>query len=343
MALSRRIWLAGARFVGLRFRENPGLLPRPPVLVTIQSQPVFRNLFYKSPGSTMEALRIWKLMEYLGMDYCSIVRIRRRMKKYSYPWLTYCIPAALILALGDFIGQYHLKPHAADRTFMKFLTDEWNIRETLLFALMGFFPVGFLLSKWNLFLYRKLKCHGKLSFLVTKLLLDLFILTPILLSLMILVYGAFYDRNLINESSEEVKKTFKEKYWPALKQSMIFNLETRPLAIFAIFYLAPIHLRRLLKTVYEVIFATYVTSSIRENVQGPSGSSLSSGSPGSAKNLSTASGVLRSGSDSGLKASQTVGSSKGGTLDGGSPDSLVEEPLGRWARYKRWACRNRGD
>ncbi|XP_014276660.1 peroxisomal membrane protein 2 [Halyomorpha halys] len=320
MALSRSVWLAGARYIRFRIPRNHGpLLPR-----LVPSVPVgysgFRTLFYKSPGSTMDALRIWKLMEYMGMDYCFIIRTRRRMKKYSYPWLAYCIPAALILAIGDFIAQYHLKPHASDRTFWKFLTEEWVKGETLLFALMGFFPIGYLLCKWNLFLYRKMRCHGYFSFLWKKILLDLLIISPIILSLMIITYSFFYGENVFTETWENNKKIAKERFWPALKDSMIFNILTRPPVLFGIFYLAPIHLRRMLKTIYEVIFATYVTGAIRKHVNVAPADRMSAGGIG---------GISKVGDYS--------------SITGFQRPETVDNPMTRWARYKKWACRNRED
>lgn len=212
----------------------------------------------KSGEHSITKLQIWNLLRWLGVDHCKLVVFRRNLKRFTYPWLGYSLPIGLILGLGDFIAQYHLAPHPSDRTISDFLNKDWIKERTLVFVLLGMFLVGPMLCKWDLFWYRKLRCKAG-SYFITKLLVDLLLLSPLLLALMAVIFDQRYGVNIFTDSKEATERNFHCKYKPAIVDIMKFNLLTRPAMALLMCYVIPKQHRKSLRFLYEIIFATYIS------------------------------------------------------------------------------------
>jgi len=245
----------GSKVSVLRFASTKGQ--------PIAKQQQQRNPPKKPSGLALAACRIrqktdylsiWFFLRKLGIPNRAIVKFRRKLVSINYPWISYSLPAAFALGIGDLIGQHF------DRKVKKI-----DYIEAIKFAAIGFAIVGPILSKWNLFIYRRLINKGRQKYLGSKIVLDQLILSPLLLVLVMLTY----DIQCIINKKGDIKNDVNRKYQPTFWDIIKLNIMTRPLFSLFFCYIAPLAFRRLFKVAYELYFCSYSTSAIRNGLAAP--------------------------------------------------------------------------
>ncbi|KAK9497381.1 hypothetical protein O3M35_004713 [Rhynocoris fuscipes] len=200
----------------------------------------------------------WFILRKFGVPCQAILKFRRGIKRFYFPWLAYSIPLAITMGIGDVLAQLY-QHHVTDRAEKT----AWNFakKRTAKFMLTGFLIVGPLASKANRMIMRRISFFPAQSFLIKRIAIKVLVISPLIL----LAAMAFYDYEQIQDCYDHGKNDYlwEKRYKLPFQDIMSFNLLTRPLVELSV-CLLPFCVRNLARKLYEILFFAYSSSVIHK-------------------------------------------------------------------------------
>ncbi|XP_014259089.1 uncharacterized protein LOC106672292 [Cimex lectularius] len=196
---------------------------------------------------------IWYWLVKFGMKRCTVIKIRRKLKRYSYPWLFFAFPAGIYMFLGDTIAQLCMEKESSGK---------YNISRGLHYAAIGVLITGPFSSKWSLFWLRRIPRNRPTSFMAISLLLDIFLLMPTVA----LITMACIDYKVIKEKlrhdPKNIAQIYDERYKECMRDIMKFYVQTRPLLGIVSCFILPKSAAKLVRTLYYICFYSVMSNAI---------------------------------------------------------------------------------